>query len=86
MADVSRLGRRLRYFRDLRGMTQDRLHETSGVSSAVIGGLESGLRQSVMVTTLEKLAKALGIGLDDLTGFSPFEDVDAESDLVPASA
>jgi len=85
MGEISRIGRRLRYYRRARGMTQIELKEASGVGLGVIGGLESGLRQNITVATLERLARALQVGLDALAGFDPADD-DAESELAAAHA
>lgn len=85
MGEVSRLGRRLKRFRELRGMSQTELYRASGVSRAVIANLEAGRRENVWLQTVEALAKALQISLDELTGFSPFENSDVEQ-LVGALA
>ena len=85
MAKPSRLGRRVKAFRLQRNMTQEELRQASGISRAVIAGLESGLRQSVMLETVEKLARALHTDLNQLTGFDALGDVD-EIELVAASA
>lgn len=85
MANPSRLGRRVKAFRLQRNMTQEELHQASGISRAVIAGLESGLRQSIMVSTLERLARALQTDLNQLTGFDALEDDDV-AELVGALA
>jgi len=86
MAEVSRIGKRLKYYRKARGLTQIQLKEASGVGLGVIGGLESGQRDNITVATLERLARTLGVTLDALAGFDPLRDDDTENEpeLAPA--
>ena len=87
MAKPSRLGIRVKAFRRQRDLTQEELSKESGVSRAVIAGLESGIRRSIMVATLERLARALRTDLNQLTGFNPLGEVeDAESEALGATA
>ena len=51
---------RLKALRDRKGLTQVQLAEKSGVSRTYLARLESG-RQDPTLSTLEKLAKALGV-------------------------
>lgn len=55
----------LRVYRDLRGFTQARLSEASGVNRVQIANIESGTRRG-SVETLRRLAEALGVSIDDL--------------------
>lgn len=55
----------LRVFRDLRGLTQLALAERSGVNRVQIADIEAG-RKTGSVQTLQKLAAALGVAVDDL--------------------
>lgn len=55
----------LRVYRDLRGLTQQRLAERSGVNRVQIADIEAG-RKTGSVETVKKLATALGVTLDDL--------------------
>jgi DNA-binding XRE family transcriptional regulator len=57
----------LRVYRDLRGMTQSGLAERSGVHRVTVAEIETGRKQG-SVATLRKLAGALGVAMDDLTG------------------
>jgi DNA-binding XRE family transcriptional regulator len=57
----------LRVYRDLRGMTQAALAERSGVNRVTVAEIETGRKQG-SVATLRKLAGALGVTVDDLTG------------------
>lgn len=55
----------VRVFRDLRGLTQAALAEKSGVNRVQIAEIEAR-RKTGSVTTLRKLATALGVTLDDI--------------------
>lgn len=55
----------LRIYRDLRGLTQTRLAEMSGVNRVQIADIEAG-RKNGSVETIRKLAAALGVAVDDL--------------------
>ena len=51
---------KLKALREQRGLTQEQLSEKSGVSRTYLARLETG-RQDPTLSTLEKLAKALGV-------------------------
>lgn len=59
------VGARIRYFRHLRGLSQEQLALQAGINTAFLGHLERGLK-SPTITTLEKLVKALGITFEEL--------------------
>lgn len=59
------IGMRIRYFRQLRGWSQERLALQAGINPAFLGHLERGLK-SPTVTTLEKIVYALEITLEEL--------------------
>jgi DNA-binding XRE family transcriptional regulator len=56
---------RLRVWRDFRGLTQAALGERAAVNRVQIADIEAG-RKSGSVETLKKLARALGVDLDDI--------------------
>jgi transcriptional regulator with XRE-family HTH domain len=66
-----RLGDRLAPLRRRRGMTQEALAERSGVSVSVIRKLERGERDSAGLSTLRKLASALGVPTMELFAPAP---------------
>jgi len=70
------IGSRIRYFRKLHNMSQEKLALTASINPAFVGHLERG-EKSPTVTTLEKITSALDITLGDL--FSDFVKPD-ESD------
>lgn len=55
----------LRVYREYRGLTQAALAERSEVNRVQIADIEAG-RKTGSVATLGKLAKALGVTIDDL--------------------
>lgn len=55
----------LRVWREVRGLTQAALAQASGVNRVQIAEMESG-RKSGSVATLQRLAAALGVTVDDL--------------------
>lgn len=59
------VGDRIRYYRLLRGMSQEALALEANMNAAFVGHLERGLK-SPTVTTLEKIANALNITLEEL--------------------
>ena len=59
------VGARIRYFRHLRGLSQEQLALRAEINTAFLGHLERGLK-SPTITTLEKLVKALNITFEEL--------------------
>jgi DNA-binding XRE family transcriptional regulator len=55
----------VRVYRDLRGLTQAALAEKAGVNRVTVAELETGRKQG-SVTTLQRVADALAVTLDDL--------------------
>lgn len=68
MQDVAYIGFNLRHFRERRYLTQRELAALSGVSADTIVKLEQD-RWEPRSSTIRKLAQALEIHPDDLTGF-----------------
>ena len=60
-----KFGRRLKRTRRKAGLTQEKLAETTKLSTTFIGLLETGRRKPSM-KTLQKIASALGINVKDL--------------------
>ncbi len=61
----SNLGRNLRHARDQLGLTQEQVAERSGVHATEVSRIEAGKRDP-RVSTMERLAKALGVPPSDL--------------------
>lgn len=55
----------LRVFRELRGLSQVKLGELSGVNRVQVADIEAG-RKAGSIATVKKLADALGVRVDDL--------------------
>ena len=64
------VGGRIRYFRQLRGLSQEQLALEAGINPAFLGHLERGLK-SPTITTLDKLVRALDISLEELFAEAP---------------
>ena len=60
MAPVERMAKQLQTLRERRGLTQEQLAKKAGVSRGYLARLETA-RQDPTLSTLEKLAKALGV-------------------------
>lgn len=57
----------LKEIREKRNLTQDELAELSGVRQSTISNIELGHTVNPGLDTLQKLSKALGVSLDELT-------------------
>ena len=66
MAEISRIGVRLKALRERQGFTQHELAKRSGVSRATIAHTETGTRRNLSVESAARLANALGVSLDML--------------------
>jgi transcriptional regulator with XRE-family HTH domain len=62
------LGRRLAQLRERLFVTQRELADRAGLSQGIIQSLEQGLRQDPKLSTLRKLAQALGVSVAELIG------------------
>ena len=65
---VSQLGRRLKAYRELAGLSQNELSKHSGVPRPTISNVESGAQDGLTLENARKLARALGITIDLLAG------------------
>lgn len=68
MNKISVIGENIKKIRTHKGMSAVDLCERSGVSNATISQIENGRRQTLQADTLEKIAGALGVAMDDLLG------------------
>ena len=76
-----RLGERIRELRTSLGWSSGDLARESGVSRAYLWQLEKGGKDRPSLQILERLAKALGVGLSEITG--PDNCHEAEKRLPP---
>jgi len=63
---ISTLAKNIKKYRKEKGLSQDKLSRLADVSHATIIKIESGGIQSPTIDTVQKIAKALDVGLDDL--------------------
>jgi transcriptional regulator with XRE-family HTH domain len=61
-----KLGQAIRRLREQRGLTQEQLAEKAKVSQPYLSHLEGGRRQSPSVTMVHRIAKALGVKIEDV--------------------
>ena len=64
---IPTVAKNIKKYRKQRGLSQDKLSRLADVSHATIIKIESGGIQSPTIDTVQKIAKALGAGLEDLT-------------------
>ena len=63
----SAIAENIKKYRQKMGISQDRLSKIADVTYNTIIKIESGGIQSSTIDTAQKIAKALGVGLEDLT-------------------
>jgi len=66
MSRENKIGKNIRRLRKSRGLSQDRLSKLADVSYNSIIKLETGGIRNPTIETLQKIAKALGVSVDDL--------------------
>jgi transcriptional regulator with XRE-family HTH domain len=64
--EKSIIGKNIKKLRKQRDLSQDRLSKLADISHNTIIKIESGAIQSPTMDTAQKIAKALGVSLDDL--------------------
>lgn len=57
---------KIKYYRELKGWSQEELAKRSGVSRTTISGLENETINVTTNTTMDKIADALGVGTVEL--------------------
>lgn len=79
--DFKLIGRRVRDFRRMHGMTQENLAEKASLSVPYVSHIERGARKA-SINTLIKIAGALDVTVDVLLlGWQPNEAVPLDSDV-----
>jgi len=63
---IPTVSKNIRKLRKAKGLSQDKLSRLADVSHATIIKIESGGIQSPTIGTVQKIAKALDVGIDDL--------------------
>jgi len=64
--EKSTIAKNIKRLRKQRGLSQDKLSKLADISHNTIIKIESGVIQSPRMDTAHKIAKALGVSLDDL--------------------
>lgn len=64
--EISQIGKNIKKLRKQKGLSQDRLSKLADVSYNTVIKLESGGIINPSIDTLQKLARALNVGVDDL--------------------
>ena len=65
--EISTIAKNIRKIRKKKGISQDKLSKLAEVAYNTIIKIESGAIQSPTIKTVQKIAKALDISLDELT-------------------
>ena len=63
---ISTVAKNIRKYRKKKSLSQDKLSKLANVSHTTIIKIESGWIQSPTIDTVQKIAKALDIGVEDL--------------------
>jgi len=63
---ISQIGKNLKKLRKKKGLSQDRVSKLADISYNTVIKLESGGITNPTIETLQKIAKALNISVDDL--------------------
>lgn len=75
MSDIAKaLGQRIRKYRTLKGLSQEKLAELSGCHPTYIGQIERG-EKNATIESIEKISAALNVSLSKL-----FEKLDAQEE------
>lgn len=64
--EKSTIAKNIKKLRKQRGLSQDKLSKLADISHNTIIKIESGAIQSPTIDTAQKIAKALGVSIDDL--------------------
>jgi len=62
----SKIADNIKKYRNKLGISQDKLSKLADVTYNTIIKIESGVNKNPTIETLSKVAKALGVGVDDL--------------------
>ena len=63
---ISIIAKNIKRYRKEKGLSQDKLSKLADVSHATIIKIESGGIQSPTIDTVQKIAKAFGVDINDL--------------------
>lgn len=71
VTNEKRLGARLQEMRRASGLTQQTLCQKAGLSYSTLTKIERGAIKSPSIFTIQRIADAVGVGLDELLGVQP---------------
>jgi len=60
------ISKNIKKYRKIKGVSQDKLAKFADVTYNTLIKIESGVNKNPTLKTLQKLAKALDVGIDDL--------------------
>lgn len=60
------LGENIKKIRKKKGISQDKLSKLADVTHTTLAKIESGVNHNPTIKTLQKIAKALNVKIDDL--------------------
>jgi len=63
---IPTIAKNIKKYRKEKGLSQDKLSRLADVAHATIIKIESGGIQSPTIDTVQKITKALGVGVEDL--------------------
>ena len=66
MSKTTIIAKNIKKYRKEKGLSQDKLARLADVAHATIIKIESGGIQSPTINTVQKIAKVLSVGVDDL--------------------
>ena len=64
--EISTIARNIKKYRAKLGISQDKLSKLAGVTLHTITKIESGATPDPRIETMAKIAKGLGVSIDDL--------------------
>jgi len=64
--DLTSIAKNIKKFRDKLGISQDKLSKLAGVTLHTLTKIEIGATPDPRIETLKKIAKGLGVSVDDL--------------------
>lgn len=85
MADLKKLGENIQMLRKARGYSINKLSMVSQITVGHLSRLENAKQENPTIDTLEKLANALGVTLNELlkgTGYSIEEKIDVDDAVI----
>ena len=68
MSNNQNLASNIKKLREAKGLSQEKLARLADVANNTLIKMESGENQNPTLDTLKKVAKALGVSVDDLIG------------------